>query len=217
MNLEYYKISNSIEEKIVGKEYPQVDCLTQAQAHKISAWHMYNKVQVLKFELNKKAKLTDVLSDVSLSGSTGLLINKKVRSIFEDFKLMNHQYFEAIVITPQNEEISYSWLHLTDPSLINKVDFEKSTFFRTEYTFREEEIELSSFDHYKSMKAKDSDASFGIEMDEIALSNSFDKSIEVFTFLPFDNQIYISANLNKTLVENNISGVNLEKASNFIW
>ncbi len=216
MKFEYYTISNSTDEKIVGREYPQVDCLTQARAHAISSWQTYSNVKTLKFELNKKAKLTDVLSDVSLSGSTGLLINDKVKAIFEKFNLMNHQYFDAIVVTPKDGEIPYSWLHLSDPEMIHKLDYTKSIFFRTEYTFREEEIELASYAEYERHMDDDKDASFGVELDKIALNDSFDRSIELFTFLPFDNEIYISKELCDELLNNEITGIELEKASNFI-
>ena len=73
----YYTLRNDLNYKIVGKNYPQVDCITMHQAHLITSWHLFDSKPSLKFQLKKKAILTDALKDITISGGTGFLINKK--------------------------------------------------------------------------------------------------------------------------------------------
>jgi hypothetical protein len=210
----YYILKNNLDVKIVGKDYPQVDCLTMHQAHLITSWHLFDPKPNLKFQLKKKAILTDVLNKSAIS-STGFLINKKIKCLFENFKIMRHQYFKTIVLD-KNNELEYYWLHLSEPELTEQLNYEKTIFYRTEWTFREEEIKLNSYNHFKILKEKDKEASFGVELDKIYLSELFDKKLDLFTFLPFDNKIYISENLKNAIDECNITGFKIEKATHFL-
>lgn len=213
MEQKYYILSNSLDTKIVGNDYPQVDCLTMNQAHLITSWQFFEPKPNLLFQLKKRAKLTDVLNKSAIS-STGFLINEQVKSIFDGSNIMRHQYFNAIVINKKNE-LNYYWLHLTQPELSKHLDYHKTIFYRTEWTFREEPILIKSYEHYSELKSKDKKASFGIELDKIVLSDKFDKSLDMFTFLPFDNNVYISENLKNKIELSNIKGFNIEEATKF--
>ncbi|MGV3695876.1 imm11 family protein [Flavobacterium sp.] len=211
----YYILKNNLDDKIVGKDYPQVDCLTMHQAHLITSWHLFDPKPNLKFELKKRAILTDVLNDITIGGGTGFLITKKTKEILEKFNIMRHQYFKSLVIDKDNE-LEYYWLHLSEPDLTKSLDYKKTVFYRTEWTFREEPIELTSYEHYQDLKSKDKEASFGVEIDKIVLSESFDENLDLFTFLPFDNNVYISERLKVAIEERNVTGFKIEKAPHFI-
>ena len=210
----YYQITNELDDKVVGKDYPQVDCLTMAQAHLINSWHLFDPQPELKFELKKKAVLTDVLKDATIS-SRGFLISQKIKDLLADFKLMRHQFFNATV-KAKKVKLDYYWLHLSEPQLSRYLDYKKSVFYRTEYTFREDLIDLKSYEHYEQLKKQDKDASFGVELDQIALSEEFDKALDMFTFLPFGLNIYISQKLRDALLEKNIMGFKIEEATHFV-
>lgn len=212
----YYIIDNETNSKVVGIDYPQVDCYTMDQAHLISAWKLLEPQPNLEFELKKRCKLTDVLSDATIGGGSGFLINDKIRNILNKFHLMSHQYLDASIKTKDNLIQQYYWLHLTEPELILQLDYKKTEFYRTEFMFREEPIKLDSYEHYENFKSKDTEASFGVGIEKIALSDSFDKSLDLFTFLPFDNNIYISKKLKKAIEENNVIGFKIREATNFI-
>jgi hypothetical protein len=212
INDEFYTIDYELNDKIVGKDYPQVSCLNTNIIGKFSSWELYKNNPLIKFELQKRSKLTDVLSNIELT--TGFLISKKVKEIFDQFHLMRHQYFNATIETKEGL-FEYFWLHLTEPDLTKKIDYKKSVFYETEYTFKKEKISLDSFEHYQKLKSKDKDASFGVKLDKITFSDSFDKTLDIFTFLPFDNQIYISKKLKIKLEENNINSFKIEEATNF--
>jgi|SRR5690606_22365631 len=210
----YYILKNDLDEKIVGKDYPQVDCLTMHQAHLITSWRLFDPKPNLKFKLKKRALLTDVLNKSAIS-SAGFLINLKIKKIFDEFNIMRHQYFDVSVEAKNGEILNYFWLHLTEPQLTEKLDFNKTIFFETEFTFRKQPILLKSYNHYKDLKEKDLEASFGVELEKIALSDNFDNSLDMFTFLPFDKNVYISERLKNTIEENEIKGFKIEKATNF--
>ncbi len=207
----YYTLKNDLDDKIVGKDYPQVDCLTMHQAHLITSWHLFDPKPNLKFKLKKRAVLTDTLKDITIGGGTGFLINTKTKGVFDKFNIMRHQYFDASVETQKGEVLNYFWLHLTEPQLTEKLDFHRTLFYRTEWTFRKEPIILNSYNHYKELKAKDTEASFGVEIDKVALSDNFDSDLDMFTFLPFDNKVYISERLKNAIEENGIIGFKIEK------
>jgi len=210
----YYIIKNELDEKIVGKKYPQVDCLTMSQAHLITAWKLFDPKPKLQFRLKNKAILTNVLSDATIS-STGFLIDKFTLDIFKSFNLMRYQVFEA-QLECNKKYLEYFWLHLSDPELTKKLDYQKTQFFRTEFTFREEPIALSSYDEYERLKSQDKNASFGVEIDQIALSNEFDNDLDLFTFLPFDNKLYVSDQLRNELQHKGVIGFEFQEATNFL-
>lgn len=208
----YYILKNDLDDKIVGKDYPQVDCLTMHQAHLITSWHLFDPKPNLKFKLKKRAVLTDTLKDSTIGGGTGFLINSKTKDIFKKFNIMRHQYFDASVETQKAEILAYFWLHLTEPQLTEELDFKNSIFLEKKWATIKGTIQLEFYEHYKELKAKDTEASFGARLDKIALSDNFDRDLDMFTFLPFDNNVYISERLKNAIEENGITGFKIEKA-----
>ncbi len=150
-----------------------------------------------------------MLKDFTIN-SRGFLISQKVREVLDNFHLMGHQYFSAVVQT-KNDMHHYYWLHLCEPVLAHQINYEESVFFRTEYTFREEKIQINSFEHYQELKNQDKTAAFGVELDEIVLSNTFDRTLDLFSFLPFDNNVYITEQLANALAANHIQGFVFER------
>ncbi|UXE68834.1 MAG: hypothetical protein KA713_09770 [Chryseotalea sp. WA131a] len=209
--MKYYNISDSTG-KETGRAYPQLHCLTQEYAHSMSPWEFPGFTPKLHFELVKTAKLTDVLSQASISAS-GLLVNNKVREILSQFKLMRHKFYEASIILPKTREtLNYYWLHLCQPELTLYLDYDKSIFCETEWTFRKEVIELNSYEHYKELKSKDIQAKFGVKVDEIFVTEKFDKDLDIFTFLPFSKPKIVSSTIKDAFDKNKVTGVEYEEA-----
>jgi len=195
----YYRLTHNLDPKIVGPDYPQVDCLSQAIAHSISSWEWYNQKIELSFSLKSRNKFSDFLHTAAMS-SFGFLVSQNVKNAFKSFQLMRHQYFNSEIRSAKGPA-NYFWLHLNQPNLIEQIDYQKSTFYETEYTFREREIELDSFGHYLELKSKDKKAKFGVEIEQIFLSNKFDFNLDLFCFLPFSNDVIISQKLKEKLSE----------------
>ena len=126
---------------------------------------------------------------------------------------MNHKFYDAkIVNTKNHKSYLYYWMHLYEPELTHQLNFEKSTFFATKWTFKENLIYINSLEHYNRLKAKDKEAKFGVELDEIYLTDQFDITLDMFTFLPFTNNIFISERLYMEIVKSKITGFELNES-----
>ncbi len=192
----------------------KVDCETMFQAHSISSWYLSKPAPKLSFELSRSAFLTDVLKDATIS-APGFLISERVKRLLDSFNIMRHQFFPAPVRTRRSVH-GYYWWHLCEPKLTTRLDYERSTFYRTEFGFREEPIVLTSYRQYEKLKKRDKEASFGVELDSIVFSKSFDRTLDVFTFLPFDRAVYCSGQLREALEGGGVSGFSFKKATNFV-
>lgn len=205
----YYCITNSTS-KDIGKTYPQLHCSTQHNASIISSWSFPDSSLILNFELNKSSKITDVLSDASIL-ARGFIVNEKVKSLLSDYKLMTHRYYDVTIKSSKiDSSMKYYWLHLCQPDLVNNIDYKRSIFYETRWEVREDIIELSSYSDYELLKKNDKKAMFGVELDKIYLSDSFNRDLDLFTFLPFSNQVYISNRLSEALMKNMITGINIQ-------
>ena len=210
--MKYYNVSNSTG-KETGRSYPQALCLTQPYAHLMSAWEFPGFNPKLIFELEKGAKLTDVLSQASISAN-GFLVNDKVKAVLSKFKLMTHKYYDASIYLPKSgETLNYYWLHLCQPELSHQLDYTKSVFYETKYAFRENLIQISSFEHYEELKSRDKEAKFGVELDEIQVNEEFDKDLRMFTFIPFAGKKSIATELKEALEANKVIGFEFEVAT----
>lgn len=199
----YFQLRDYHSDEVHGPAFPQTDSLTVFQAQLITPWHFFDSKPNLKYKLAKKALLTDVLTN--LTSSSGFLINKKVKSIFEAHKLMRHQYFNAELVAGKDSQLYY-FLHLTEPDLSNHIDFESSTFIEKDYLDEIGEISLESLEHYNELKAKDTMASFSVELKELQLKNTFNDNLDLFTFLPFTSEIIISERLKEAIESAGITG-----------
>jgi len=211
--MKYYNITNSTG-KETGRTYPQLHCLTQPYAHSMNAWQFPSFTPKLIFELEKTAQLTDVLSSAAVSSGNGFLVNSKVKDIFSDFNLMTHKYYDANIVVPKTgETLNYYWLHLCQPELSMQLDYKKSVFYETEWTFRKDIINIASYKHYEELKAKDKRAIFGVDLDEIFVTEKFNKDLDIFTFIPFTGQKFISSKLKDALENNKVTGLAYEETT----
>jgi hypothetical protein len=208
--MRYYKMKNSTA-KETGRVYPQVNCLTQFYAHQLSPWEFPSFVPKLDFELRKAAKLTDILSTAAINGD-GLIMSDKAKAVFSKFNLIKNKFFNAnIIILKTNQTVPYNYFHPSEPELSKVIDYKKSKFSETEYTFKKNSIEITSYNHYLDMQAKDEEAKFGVVLDEIYVTEEFDKTLDLFTFLPFCDT-FISDRLRDELLAEGISGLVFEQA-----
>src|SRR5688572_9942371 len=91
----YYRIENRTD-KEVGNVFPQVSCVSINLAHQIQIDEFSYFDSELLFELQPKAKITDILSQAAIS-APGLLVNPKVRDLFSQFNLSQHRYYKCFV------------------------------------------------------------------------------------------------------------------------
>lgn len=195
--------------------YPQVDCLSVFQAQQISSWKIFSGIKPkLSFRLKKKAKFTDVLSSTA-GPFTDFLISSKVKEIIDSSHVMQHQFFEASIKT-NDQEYEYYWLHLSQPNLVDALNYEESEFYQTEWEFLNKgPIKIKSYEHYMKLKAKDEDGSFGVSLNKIVLKENFDRSLDFFFLLPFDFNIYVSEGLKDKLESSGVTGFSFSNSITF--
>lgn len=204
----YYSIENKTD-KEVGNVFPQVSCVSIELAHQIQFDKFSYFDSELLFELQPKAKLTDVLSQAAISAH-GLLVNTKVKDLFSNVNIMQHQYYKCLVKDLKGFTHDYYWLHISDYSILNKINYKESKFYLRESGFREDNIELSSFDDYKNKK--DSlGILFTVHADNIVLSREFDNSLDLFSIPIFTKKIIISQRLKDLIISKEITGVLIDQ------
>ena len=209
--MEYYTLKTSSDKRVIGC-YPQVDCQTIFQAQLLSPAELMKCAPKLIFELKRRAQMTDVLATTS-GPLTDFLVNDKTLRVFSEFNLMRHQVFDVTVISSKKNN-AYYWLHFTQPELSFLLDYQRTEFIETEYGISDVgPIRIESFDHYLELKSKDkSDGlAFGVRLNQIALSQNFDLSLDLFHLDSFDSRTFISKRLKDKIEEMNLIGFEMQK------
>lgn len=161
----------------------------------------------LQFKLRYHAKFTDFLS--SLTGSnTSYIISDRARRILDTSYLMRHIYFDASIIR-EDKEYRYNYLSLMrQDSLLDFIDYEKSVFIEKEWADDKGPIRIKSYAHYESLKSSASEpAAFGVRIEKLVMTDSFDRSLDMFYLCPFSIDVYVSEDLRYKLEESKITGI----------
>lgn len=210
----WHSISISTDEKIIGT-YPQTNGMGHGYNLKgaNSIWNLPNlKAPTFEpdfdcFQLDKKAKLTDVIS-TSLISACGFIVNDKVKSIFDLFKLPPHIYFPVKILHKKDIITNYYWLHFTDENSIN-IDFKNSIFELTHPLpfFRTDSIILEGkeFDILTASKLANPDYKLFPKKVKLKRPQNIDFMVFDFLYQPF----YASDDMIKAVNNNLITGLNL--------
>lgn len=163
--MKYYFISNSGDEKMVGKKFPQCKGMPSGMGLTYKWFEQPNSMTKLTneefpnfeaeliFELEEKAILTDVVSPSNISAK-GFLINQKVKDILGHFNLMEHMYYPA-PLTVKGMKLPYYWLHFKDneEKYLSGVDYSEALFSVTNLAYAKiEDIQILSRDDFWSKK-----------------------------------------------------------------
>ena len=104
--------------------------------------------------------------------------------------------------------------HFTQPELSFLLDYQRTEFIETEYGISDVgPIRIESFNHYLELKSKDKSEglAFGVRFNQIALSQNFDLSLDLFHLDPFDSRTFISKRLKNRIEEMNLIGFEMQK------
>ena len=137
-----------------------------------------------------------------------MLISPELYECIRHFNVMSYQIFPAIIDT--NKDIrEYLWLHLYGLPFVSLIDYNKSSFIRTEWTIPQSSIVLESFNQYQQLKSQDETGAFGVTFDSLTLR---DRSTicDLFFPFPFDSTIFISERLANGLIKSNYTGLSIE-------
>lgn len=120
------------------------------------------------------------------------------------------------LLKKNDQEYEYYWLHLSQPNLVDALNYEESEFYQTEWEFLNKgPIKIKSYEHYIELKAKDEDGSFGVSLNKIVLKEKFDRSLDLFFLLPFDFNIYVSEALKEKLESSGVTGISFSNSITF--
>jgi len=211
--MNYHKLSTSTDESIVGK-------VTQTEGmgglydlrKSTSVWKIPS-LEPMSFEpdldyfnLEKKAKLTDVIS-TGLITAPGFILNEKVRSIFDQYKLPKHRYYPAKVVL-KGVKHDYFWFHIEENIVLdNVIDFGRSEFeLRHSLRFLGEPSKLSL--HSMDDLAKVWKEYAGIQDVyplQLVLRNDL-KDYDMLAFRSFRDRIVINEPLKNQLEHDQVSG-----------
>ncbi len=202
-SMKYYKLSHDLR---MGKKYPQVDCLCPFTASQISPWNKLLCNPDLKFKLKKGAIMSDYISTTAGPGCD-MLISPELYDCIRLFNVMPYQVFPALI--DANKDIrEYLWLHLYGLPFVDLIDYNKSSFIRTEWTIPQDSIALESFSQYQQLKSQDKTGAFGVTFDSLTLKDSI--IWDLFFPFPFDSTIVISERLADELIKSNYTGLSIE-------
>lgn len=163
----------------------------------------------LKFELHKRAKLTNCLSQGAIS-SGGLLIDEKVKSVFDSFHIMKHQYYPAEIIGKKGEIINYYWLQLEE-NLTSEIDFDASIFYELILATKGDKVKISSLTDYEEKKVENG-WEWRAKAEQIMLQKDTKlKGYDLFRLFPFDNTLCISKRLKEAIEQHKLTGFEIEE------
>lgn len=210
----YYKIENKTDSE-VGNIFPQVSCINHQLAHAIHFDEFVSFDQELSFQLQSKAKLTDVLSQASIS-ACGILISERFSDIISNYTLANHRLYRALVTDHKGKYHKYFWLHFVDNELKFSVNYSKSTFYWTRSTFRKGILELDSYEQYLKLKSENGSL-WGVDIDTVVLNRSKYQNLDMISCIPFDIGVYLNETLKENLENEKITGINFIDAPNIVF
>src|SRR3569623_486669 len=115
----YHFLSVSTNEKEIGRYY-QTKGLPEGYTSKwyddsnsmtnLTSSSLPDFIPDLKWELEEKAILTDIVSASNVTGK-GFLISEKAKTIFENFDLAEHKFHKASLVV-KNQTFQYYYLQL---------------------------------------------------------------------------------------------------------
>lgn len=176
--MDFYKIKDSVNTKIVGT-FPQANdsksILTESEINIIEKGYLNrisdNNVKFPTIILQKKSKITDLISVSYLWYSGRLLISLKLKSILNKFKQDNFQFFPTTIINKSVEEDNY-WV--VNPCGINYkiIDYPKCIISRKnlfDYT-QKEAIKINSAEEFEGLiTAKDKEIFWSYSFEKLVL------------------------------------------------
>ncbi|WP_290796210.1 hypothetical protein [Flavihumibacter sp. UBA7668] len=130
--MEYYVLKYSTGKEI-GKTYPQTNGMSDNYNFEISdSINFLPNLETPLFipnlnylKVDENAKITDFIS-TGLINATGFIVNEKIKSLFDNYKIADHMYFPASLYY-KHKHIKAHWLHFTN-DYTSLIDFNKSTF-----------------------------------------------------------------------------------------
>lgn len=166
----------------------------------------------LNFRLEEKTKKTNFLSNSSIS-ALGFVIDEKVKNLLSSMDLTEHRLYNTPVLIEEKEDNSFSWLHFKEDqnSILNNVDWNKSTFIKKNILLEEKNIRISSAEEFLRLSSEDHMISYEPEklffIDPSVLKN------DMFILDGLYYGVIVSEKLKEKFEQEKITGVSFSEVS----
>lgn len=158
------------------------------------------------FILDKKAKLTDVLS--SMISGFGFLISEKMKNILEQFRLPEHGFYPASIAVDNTKLNNYFWF-LPIYKLSDHVDYAKTTLYSKDTFNNVEKLDVNSAEDVVRLRPKIGYTK-KIVSEKIYFKNGFKLNLDLFMIGVFNFSIYLTEDLKSVLINEKITGIELK-------
>ena len=223
---EYFILDFAAGTRETGLEFPQVQEMGKGYDYDAnnSVYELGKCLRALPdfqpnldhFVLNRNAKPSDLLSN-SLINTTGFLLSNVFKDVLCQFNLPNHKYYSAKVYYKGKLLDNYFWLQMVS-DFTDYVDYINSTFFLYKNYSRDiGDIEISSKEDYieKSKIVKNEDSTLSVWAKKISFTKEFDKKLDLFSISRFNGNIFISKELSQSLLEKQLTGLEIRSTEIF--
>jgi hypothetical protein len=225
--MKYFIIKDSLNQKIVGHDYPQVHKFIKGYneegEHSLYSLYEYEESfpdyvpDLDGFMLAGYAKLTDFVS--SSFSSNILIISPNARSLMSQFHLCSHRFYPLGLYKRGIKHDYFLFLYLSDYS--DFVDYNQTTFmeYYTKIQMEPRPIRIISKNDFISKREllnnKDG-FSHTIRADKIVMAESFNKDLDFFSISWVDGKTYVSERLKNAIEDSGLTGWEFTPATKLI-
>lgn len=215
----YYRMTHSIDEKIVGK-FPQSINAAYNEIKDVDDPRFIDRIFFKKVDydpitvkaiLEKKAIPTDLISATCKGFSLKLLMSSKLRSILENARKTGLQFFHSNIIHNNKEIDGYSIMNAYEANP-NFVDYNNSEIYLTKFGFQKiERIHFNSKDNFidqtKQIKKQDADMGFLIEKLALVEDKFIDEDFFILRQVEGGVGYFVSEKLKAEIEKANCTGI----------
>ncbi|SHG06146.1 hypothetical protein SAMN05444349_1792 [Bacteroides faecichinchillae] len=215
--MRYFIMSESLDKKIIGCNFPQVHRFTQGYDPEASngLFSLYKYREDFPdyipnldgFMISSCTKLTDFISS-SFSHRLRIM-NERAKTILEQHHLGSYRFYPLVLYKGKVKYDYYLFNFISTYS--DFVNYEKTSF--QEYNIANgEKSEVffvksrADFLHKKSVIEHEKGISWGIWGSEIVMSKGFDQKLDFFVISLLDANIYVSERLKNSIESNGLTG-----------
>lgn len=213
--MKYYILKNSNEKKDVGSQYPQIQEIggtmhkdAPDSIYKVPSGRFPDFIPNLNYlNLHPKAKLTDVLSAAHISN--GFILSQKVKNIFDEFNLIEHRYYPAIINHNGTLYKDFFWF-CPIGDLVDYIDFNRTEFYITDSFNEKFQINIENKEDLKQTY-NDISSLNKIRTYKYYFISNHSPNKDLFFINFADSRLIISESLENKLQQEKITGINVQE------
>ncbi|MBK7129125.1 MAG: hypothetical protein IPM74_11975 [Crocinitomicaceae bacterium] len=209
---QYYILKPAIDTQETGHAFPAVESYDDYNfkglnsVHKLNSREFPNFVPDIRFKLAMGANLCDMMGQATINAK-GFLVSEKLKSIIEHANTVPCRFYNA-TIEAKGDLHNYYWVHFVWEEGKHFVDYERSDFFAKRLSKNLGKVNVTCEEDIM-LRRNEFDVATIIDFNEITLVNI---NLDLFVINYFTT-IYISDSFYQRLSNENISGIQTEKAS----